>query len=120
MDSTTGTNSTLDALYASTFKDINLGELQYDSLNSSTQSYFRYTTSTVVYMSICLSCTVWQILTAAELAYKVRKWLHFAVLFETFLSLITILSSVLNPVTPVSCEFVGSLHITKFLLVFIY
>lgn len=87
-------------------RNLDAEELHYDSLNPNTQSYFRHTTSTVVYMSICLSCTIWQVMTAAELAWKVRKWLHFAVLFETVLSLITILCSVLNPVTPLSCEFV--------------
>lgn len=88
------------------FKELHTEAIRFDDLNEGTQSYFRHTTSTLVYMSICLTCTVWQVITASELAYKVRKWLHFAVLFETFLSFISILCSILNPLTPLSCEFV--------------
>jgi hypothetical protein len=92
--------------YAGILKDIDPTEIKYDYLNGDTQHYFRHTASTVVYMSICLSCTIWQVITAMELAYKIRKWLHFAVVFETILSFVTILSSVLNPISPLSCEFV--------------
>ncbi|KAI8072086.1 hypothetical protein BDF21DRAFT_454188 [Thamnidium elegans] len=91
--------------YKNYFKNIAAEHIRYEYLNQDTQRYFRHTTSTVVYMSICLSCTVWQVLTAAELAYKVRKWLHFAVFFETVLSFVSILCSVLNPLTSLSCEF---------------
>lgn len=94
------------SFYKTVFQDVHAEHVQYDYLNLETQRYFRHTTSTVVYMSVCLSCTVWQVLTAAELAYKVRKWLHFAVFFETVLSFVSILCSVLNPLTSLSCEFV--------------
>ena len=94
------------AHYRGVFQDVIADEVRYEYLNTSTQQYFRHTTSTIVYMSICLSCSIWQVITAFELAYKVRKWLHFAVVFETVLSLATILCSVLNPVTALSCEFV--------------
>ena len=97
--------------YDALLKDIDPTEIKYEYLNASTQHYFRHTASTVVYMSICLSCTIWQVITAVEIAYKILKWLHFAVVFETILSLITILSSVLNPVSPLSCEFVSILVI---------
>ncbi|KAI8643007.1 hypothetical protein BD408DRAFT_365739 [Parasitella parasitica] len=55
-------------------------------------------------MSVCLGCTVWQLMAAVELVVKARKVLHFAVLFETILSFIVISCSVLNPLSDVSCE----------------
>jgi hypothetical protein len=92
--------------YADQFANVTAEHVRYEFLNNNTHSYFRHTTSAVVYMSICLSCTIWQIMAATELAYKVRKWLHFAVFFETMLSFCSILCSVLNPLTGLSCEFV--------------
>lgn len=98
----------------SAFKELYAESIRFDDLNAGTKSYFRHTTSTLVYMSICLSCTAWQVITAGELAYKVRKWLHIAVLFETFLSFISILCSILNPLTDLSCEFVRIIAIHFF------
>ncbi|KAI7866909.1 uncharacterized protein EV154DRAFT_583435 [Mucor mucedo] len=98
-------NEMVNQTNALLFKELIAESIRFEDLNEGTKSYFRHTTSTLVYMSICLTCTVWQVLTAGELAYKVRKWLHFAVLFETFLSFISILCSILNPLTALSCEF---------------
>ncbi|KAI8098421.1 uncharacterized protein B0P05DRAFT_521867 [Gilbertella persicaria] len=91
-------------------------EVVYDALNDNTREYFRHTASTIVYMSICLTCSVWQIMAAIELVWRVRKWLHFTVLFETILSFMVIFCSVLNPLTDLSCEFViSSMMISMFL-----
>ncbi|KAI8982223.1 hypothetical protein BDF20DRAFT_458314 [Mycotypha africana] len=79
-------------------------DIKYEDLNQESQAYFRHTATTIVYMGICWTCCVWQIMTATELAYKVRKGLHFAVVFETVLAFVVITCSVLNPLTPVSCE----------------
>ncbi|KAI8374452.1 uncharacterized protein BYT42DRAFT_576413 [Radiomyces spectabilis] len=66
--------------------------------------YFRQASYTMTYMSICLTCTIWQILHAGALVWKTRKFLHGAVFFETILSFFSILCSVLNPLTELSCE----------------
>lgn len=92
--------------YITLFSNVTAENVRYGYLNENTRSYFRHTTSTVVYMSVCLSCTIWQIMAASELVYKVRKWLHFAVFFETILSFCSIFCSVLNPLTDLSCQFV--------------
>ncbi|KAI8141608.1 hypothetical protein BJV82DRAFT_714826 [Fennellomyces sp. T-0311] len=68
------------------------------------QDYFRQASYTLVYMSICITCVVWQIINAAMLVRRSRKILHFAVLFEVLLAFIVILCSLLNPLTNLSCE----------------
>lgn len=93
--------------YTELLANITAESIRYDYLNEDTKRYFRYTASTVVYMSICLGCTVWQLIAATELVYRARKWLHFAVLFETFLSFLVISCSILNPLSNVSCELVS-------------
>ncbi|OBZ89715.1 hypothetical protein A0J61_02226 [Choanephora cucurbitarum] len=91
-------------LYQEMLKNVVASEVPYTSLNENTMVYFKHTASTVVYMSICLTCSLWQLLTAIELVYRVRKWIHFAVLSETLLSFLVILCSVLNPLTSLNCE----------------
>ncbi|KAI7852870.1 hypothetical protein BDC45DRAFT_607098 [Circinella umbellata] len=59
---------------------------------------------TLVYMTICLTCVVWQIINASILLYRSRKLLHFAVLFEVLLAFLVILSSILNPLIDLSCD----------------
>lgn len=95
------------------------GNLSIDIFNEEMKRYIRHTATTIVYMSVCLTCTIWQVLTAFELAYKIRKWLHFAVVFETILSFLTILCSILNPVAAVSCELVciSIMYSTKCVLI---
>ncbi|KAL9546019.1 hypothetical protein PS6_007889 [Mucor atramentarius] len=90
--------------YMDLLSNITAEDIRYEYLNDSTKRYFRHTASTVVYMSVCLGCTIWQLMAAAELVYKARKWLHFAVLFETILSFLVISCSILNPLTDVTCE----------------
>ncbi|KAF1801503.1 hypothetical protein FB192DRAFT_1324810, partial [Mucor lusitanicus] len=91
-------------MYIDLLANIRAEDVRYEYLNDSTKRYFRHTASTVVYMSVCLGCTIWQLMAAAELVYKARKWLHFAVLFETMLSFLVISCSILNPLTDVTCE----------------
>ncbi|KAI9355479.1 hypothetical protein BD770DRAFT_303658, partial [Pilaira anomala] len=81
-------------------------QVEYKDLNRETQWYFRHTISAVAYMSACLAITVLQVIKASIIAYKVRKWIHFAVVFETIFSFISIICSVLNPLTDLSCDFV--------------
>ncbi|CAO3597615.1 unnamed protein product [Absidia cylindrospora] len=59
---------------------------------------------TLVYMSICLTCTVWQVLTAASLYWRSRKWLHLTVLLNVCMAFFVILCSLLSPLSSVSCE----------------
>lgn len=99
MDAVFTSQDDLDMVYR-----IHPGNLSIDIFNEEMKQYIRHTATTIVYMSVCLTCTIWQVLTAVELAYKIRKWLHFAVVFETILSFLTILCSILNPVAAVSCE----------------
>lgn len=94
-------------MYIDLLANITAEDVRYEYLNDSTKRYFRHTASTVVYMSVCLGCTIWQLMAAAELVYKARKWLHFAVLFETILSFLVISCSILNPLTDVTCELVS-------------
>ncbi|KAI8342244.1 hypothetical protein BD560DRAFT_493386 [Blakeslea trispora] len=91
-------------LYQEMLKDVVASQVPYASLNENTTIYIRHTASTIVYMSICLACSAWQLLTAIEMVYRVRKWLQFAVLCQTLLSFMVILCSVLNPLTNLSCE----------------
>ncbi|KAI9470771.1 MAG: hypothetical protein EXX96DRAFT_585659 [Benjaminiella poitrasii] len=101
-------NSTNDAFYknhTAMFEHLIAEDVLYDSWNEDTRRYIRHTTAAVVYMSICLACTVWQIMAASVLVYKARKWLHYAVVFETLLSFFSILCSVLNSLSGLSCEF---------------
>ncbi|KAI9316675.1 hypothetical protein BX666DRAFT_2027503 [Dichotomocladium elegans] len=58
---------------------------------------------TLVYMSICLSCVVWQLVNSTLLVYRSRKILHFAVLAEVILAFIVILASLLNPLIGLDC-----------------
>ncbi|KAI7898993.1 uncharacterized protein BX663DRAFT_489559 [Cokeromyces recurvatus] len=92
-------------LYHPLFENVIAGDVRYDHLNTDTQNYIRHTTAAVVYMSVCLACTIWQIKAAIILAYKARKWLHFAVVFEALLSFSSILCSILNSLTSISCGF---------------
>ena len=62
---------------------------------------------TLVYMSICLTCVLWQIMNAVTLVYRSRKLLHFAVLAEVLLAFIVILCSLLNPLADLSCDIVS-------------
>ncbi|CEP19751.1 hypothetical protein [Parasitella parasitica] len=101
------TPSVLDfeaANYIEMFANITAENVRYDYLNASTKQYFRHTALAIAYMSVCLGCTVWQLMAAVDLVLKARKAIHFAVLFETVLSFITISCSVLNPLSDVSCE----------------
>lgn len=66
---------------------------------------FHTASYTMIYMSICFTCCVWQLLTAARLVCRTRKLIHIAVLFEVFLALFSILCSLLAPVTDLSCDF---------------
>ncbi|KAI7881116.1 hypothetical protein K492DRAFT_161910 [Lichtheimia hyalospora FSU 10163] len=59
---------------------------------------------TLVYMSICLTCVIWQIMNAVILVHRSRKLLHFAVLAEVLLAFIVILCSLLNPLADLSCD----------------
>ncbi|KAL9540370.1 hypothetical protein MBANPS3_009713 [Mucor bainieri] len=90
--------------YIDMLANITAEDIRYEYLNDSTKKYFRHTASTVVYMSVCLGCTIWQLMASVELIITARKWLHFAVLFETTLSFIVISCSILNPLTDVTCE----------------
>ncbi|KAI8967234.1 hypothetical protein BDF20DRAFT_237820 [Mycotypha africana] len=83
---------------------IGIEQIRNEILSSKTQAYFRYTATVLVYMSICLGCCIWQIMTAIELVYTRQKWLHFAAFFETLLCFILILCSILNPLNAVGCE----------------
>ncbi|KAI8337034.1 hypothetical protein BC941DRAFT_396942 [Chlamydoabsidia padenii] len=71
------------------------------------QETYRFMESqyTLVYMSICLTCTVWQVLTAVGLVWKSRKWLHMAVLANVCMAFFVILCSLLSPLTSISCDF---------------
>jgi hypothetical protein len=80
--------------------------VRYSDLNDETKDYIRKTASTITYMSICLSCIIWQIITATMLAWRSKKWIHFMLLIQTILCFLNILCSVLNPTTSVSCVFV--------------
>ena len=73
--------------------------------------YLRQASYTLVYMSICLTCVVWQIINSVMLVQRSRKLLHFAVLFEVVLAFIVIFCSLLNPLTDVSCEVVSVIKI---------
>ena len=106
-------------LYQEMLKNVVASEVPYTSLNENTMVYFKHTASTVVYMSICLTCSLWQLLTAIELVYRVRKWIHFAVLSETLLSFLVILCSVLNPLTSLNCEIVGLFLLSCFTCAFL-
>lgn len=106
--------------YMDLLSNITAEDIRYEYLNDSTKRYFRHTASTVVYMSVCLGCTIWQLMAAAELVYKARKWLHFAVLFETILSFLVISCSILNPLTDVTCELVSRLAFHREYLVNMY
>jgi hypothetical protein len=80
---------------------------RFSALDEETKNLYRSSTFTLVYMSMCLTCTIWQLFQAGLLAWRVRKWLHFAVLFETILSFQVILCSVLNSMVDVTCSLVG-------------
>ncbi|KAI9488972.1 hypothetical protein BDB00DRAFT_734228, partial [Zychaea mexicana] len=58
---------------------------------------------TLVYMGICITCVVWQLINASVLVYRSRKVLHMAVLFEVILAFLVIMSSLLNPLVGLSC-----------------
>ncbi|KAI8876773.1 hypothetical protein K501DRAFT_199659 [Backusella circina FSU 941] len=77
---------------------------RFEALDEETRNIYRSSTFTLVYMSICLTCTIWQMFNACLLAWRVRKWLHFAVVFETVLSFLVILCSVLNSMLDVTCS----------------
>ncbi|KAI9301626.1 hypothetical protein BJ944DRAFT_252168 [Cunninghamella echinulata] len=66
---------------------------------------FKESQYTLVYMTICLTCAVWQIITAFNLVWKSKKWLHLVVLFNVCLAFFVILCSVLNPLILLDCEF---------------
>ncbi|ORZ00215.1 hypothetical protein BCR43DRAFT_133461 [Syncephalastrum racemosum] len=68
-------------------------------------SEYRRAAWTMCYMSVCLTCVVWQIINASILVHRSRKLLHIGVLTETVLSFCSIGCSVLNPLTDLSCEF---------------
>ncbi|KAG1175759.1 hypothetical protein G6F70_002720 [Rhizopus microsporus] len=86
-----------------TLEAMNPFNITYDDLNEPTRSYLRLSTFTIAYLGMCLSCTIWQVITVAEMAWRKRKWLHYLLLFETLACFVTILCSVLNPFTPVDC-----------------
>ncbi|KAI9247417.1 hypothetical protein BDA99DRAFT_254393 [Phascolomyces articulosus] len=68
------------------------------------ESEKRQAAYTLVYMAICLTCTVWQMINASTLVYRSHKILHMAVLFQICLAFLVILCSVLNPLIDFSCE----------------
>ncbi|ORE02325.1 hypothetical protein BCV72DRAFT_234885 [Rhizopus microsporus var. microsporus] len=86
-----------------TLEAMNPFNVTYDDLNEPTQSYLRLSTFTIAYLGMCLSCTIWQVMTAAEMVWRKRKWLHYLLFFETLACFVTILCSALNPFTPVDC-----------------
>jgi hypothetical protein len=104
---TSNTNSSYQcySMYADSVAPV---DIQYDYLSPTTQKYFQHSIITICYMSVCFSCTIWQMMAAGELVYRARRWLHFAVFFQTILSFCTILASLLNPVSDITCEFVCS------------
>ncbi|ORX54008.1 hypothetical protein DM01DRAFT_143124 [Hesseltinella vesiculosa] len=68
------------------------------------QARFKESQDTLVYMSICLTCIAWQVLTAGSLLWNSRKWLHLAVLVNVLLPFLVVMTSLLNPLFNVSCE----------------
>ncbi|SAM00406.1 hypothetical protein [Absidia glauca] len=75
-------------------------------IGTAKESYrFMESQYTLVYMSICLTCTVWQVMTAASLLWHSRKWLHLAVLANVSMAFFVILCSLLSPLSSVSCDF---------------
>lgn len=86
-----------------TLADMNPYNVIYDDLNEATQSYLKLSTFTIAYLGMCLSCTIWQIMTVVEMVWRKRKWLHYLLLFQIVACFIIILCSTLNPFTPVNC-----------------
>lgn len=84
-----------------------------DSNTISPQPKDRLAAYTLVYMSICLTCVIWQIMNALALVHRSRKVLHFAVLAEVLLAFIVILCSLLNPLADLSCDIVSK-HVPYF------
>ncbi|CAO3611801.1 unnamed protein product [Cunninghamella blakesleeana] len=68
------------------------------------QYRFKESQITLVYLAICLTCAVWQIITAFELVWKTRKYLHLLVLFNVVITTCVMLCSILNPLVLLSCE----------------
>lgn len=112
MDASSNPSYTLNGVsYKEALAKMNPYHLTYTDLNDDTTAYIRKTACTITYMSICLSCVLWQIVSATMLAWKSRKWIHFILLFQTLLCFLTILCSVLNPITSVDCVFVIRIYI---------
>ncbi|KAG2173422.1 hypothetical protein INT44_008774 [Umbelopsis vinacea] len=59
---------------------------------------------TIAYLSICLSCSIWQILSSLQLVWVARKPVHAVVLFQSFISFLSILFSLLNPLAMLNCD----------------
>lgn len=59
---------------------------------------------TIAYLSLCLSCSIWQILSSLQLAWVARKPVHGVVLFQSTISFLSILFSLLNPLTMLNCD----------------
>ncbi|KAI9279367.1 hypothetical protein BY458DRAFT_545253 [Sporodiniella umbellata] len=89
--------------YNQVLSKMNPNHIHFHDLNPETQSYVRSTACTITYMSVCLACIIFQIGSAILLAWKSRKRIHFILLFQALLCFLTILCSVLNPITAVTC-----------------
>ncbi|KAG2178818.1 hypothetical protein INT43_001664 [Umbelopsis isabellina] len=59
---------------------------------------------TLTYLSICLTCSIWQITNSLNLTWIARKPVHGVVLFQSFISFLSILFSLLNPLTRLNCD----------------
>ncbi|KAI8577842.1 hypothetical protein K450DRAFT_200888 [Umbelopsis ramanniana AG] len=72
--------------------------------DSSIISGIRTNNWTIAYLSLCLSCSIWQILSSLQLAWVARKPVHAVVLFQSTISFLSILFSLLNPLTMLNCD----------------
>jgi hypothetical protein len=62
---------------------------------------------TLAYLSICLSCSIWQIINSLHLTWIAHKPVHGVVLFQSIISFVSILFSLLNPLTRLNCDVVS-------------
>lgn len=85
--------------------------IHYEYLSVGVRAYLQFSATAITFMSVCLTCTIWQIKAAIQLVYNTRRWINYAVLFQALLSFSAIFCSVLNPLTEsIDCEMVRMLN----------